>query len=324
MLYFFIDDQEKASYTENIGDTAFKEIQETVAEATRSSQPPRTPSRASRSSSMVSPTKVSTRNALRTATTPNSSKQSTSGKLQYTEKSYETLTIISESTSEEHEAQQEEILKYSPEKLEEKQENTASNIIQNKTHSPLSVKSQEEAKHVNILEDNKYEANVLQVPVTESSEKASTIACVDRFSIPQEEHETKSSIDEVYKVQKQSVETKILEEKTEIKENVDVDKVQDTSEKDIENKISVEQEDVNYRDDTYNDKNTLNIPEVEQSHVIPDQVDKTNNIEIKDEKITNDNYTVQDETMDVSVNIEDVDEKTDNIPQDKQVYLYLL
>lgn len=274
---------------------------------------------------MVTPTKVSTRNALRTAATPNSSKQSTPSKLQYTEKSYETLTI-SESTSEEHEAQQEEISKYSPEKLEEKQEDNVSNIIQNKIHSPLSVKSQEEeAKHVNILEDNKYEANVLQVPVTESSEKASTIACVDRFSIPQEEHETKSSIDEIYKVQKQSVETKSLEEKTEIKEDVDVDEVQDTSEKDIENKISVKQEDVNYRDDTYNDKNTLNIPEVEQSHVIPDQVDETNNIELKDEeKTTNDNYTVQDETMDVSVNIEDADEKTDNIPQDEQVYLYFL
>lgn len=276
---------------------------------------------------MVTPTKVSTRNALRTATTPNSSKQSTPSKLQYTEKSYETLPIISESISEEHVVQQEEISKWSPEKLEEKQEDNASNIIQNKIHSPLSVKSQEEeAKHVNILEDNKYEANVLQVPVTESSEKASTIACVDRFSIPQEEHETKqSSIDEVYKVQKQSVGTKSLDEKTEIKEDINVDKVQDTSEKDIENKISVEQEDVSYRDDTYNDKNTLNIPKVEQPHVIPDQVDETNNIELKDEeKTTNDNYTVQDEAMDVSVNIEDEDEKTDNIPQDEQVYLDLL
>lgn len=314
--------QERASYTENIDDTGVKETQETIAEAARSVQPPRTPSRASRSSSMVTPTKVSTRNALRTATTPNSSKQSTPSKLQYTEKSYETLPIITESISEEHVVQQEEISKWSPEKLEEKQEDNASNIIQNKIHSPLSVKSQEEeAKHVNILEDNKYEANVLQVPVTESSEKASTIACVDRFSIPQEEHETKqSSIDEVYKVQKQSVGTKSLDEKTEIKEDINVDKVQDTSEKDIENKISVEQEDVSYRDDTYNDKNTLNIPKVEQPHVIPDQVDETNNIELKDEeKTTNDNYTVQDEAMDVSVNIEDEDEKTDNIPQDEQI-----
>ncbi|XP_070163348.1 heterogeneous nuclear ribonucleoprotein U isoform X2 [Polyergus mexicanus] len=315
------DKQERASCTENEGDTGVKETQETIAETARSVQPPRTPSRASRSSSMVTPTKISTRNALKTATTPNSSKQSTPSKLQYAEKSYETLPI-SESISEEHVVQQEGISKLSPEKLEEKQEDNASNIIQNKIYSPLSVKSQEEeAKHVNILEDNKYEANVLQVPVTESSEKASIIACVDRFSIPREEHETKqSSIDEVYKVQKQSVGTKSLEEKIEIKEDINVDKVQDTSEKDIENKISVEQEDVSYRDDTYNDKNTLNIPKIEQSHVIPDEVDKTNNIELKDkEKTTNDNYTTQDEAKDVSINIEDEDEKTDNIPQDEQI-----
>ncbi|KMQ87694.1 heterogeneous nuclear ribonucleoprotein u-like protein 1 protein, partial [Lasius niger] len=257
-------DQESALYTENTGDTAFKETQESIAEATRS-QPPRTPSRASRSSSMVTPTKVSTRNASRTATTPNSSKQSTPSKLQYIEKSYETLTTISESTSEEHVVQQEEISKWSPEKPEEKQEDNESNIIQNKIYSPLSVKSQEEeAKHVNILEDNKYEANVLQVPVTEPSEKASTIACVDRFSIPREEHETKeSSIDEVYKVQQLSAGTESLEEKTEIKEDIDVDKVQNTFEKDIENKISIEKEDAKCIVDTYNVKNTVNIPEVE-------------------------------------------------------------
>jgi len=273
---------------------------------------------------MVTPTKVSTRNASRTATTPNSSKQSTPSKLQYIEKTCETLTTISESTSEEHVVQHEGISKCSPEKPDEKQEDNASNVIQNKIHSPLSVKSQEEeAKHVNVLEGNKYEANILQVPVTESSEKASTIECVDRFSIPQEEQEAKqSSIDEVHKVQQ---ETKSLEEKTEVKEDVDADKVQDIPEKDIENESSVEKENVCYVDDTYNVKNTVNIPEVEQQHVIPDQVDKTNNIELKDEeKIINDNYAVQDETMDVSVNIDDVDEKTDNIPQDEQVYnLYI-
>lgn len=319
-FYIFVTDgQERALYTENTSDTAFKESQETVAEATRSSQPPRTPSRASRSSSMVTPTKISTRNASRTATTPNSSKQSTPSKLQYIEKSYETLTTISESTSEEHVVQHEEISKWSPEKPDEKQEDNASNIIQNKIHSPLSVKSQEEeAKHFNVLEDNKYEANISQVPVTESSEKASTIECVDRFSISQEEQEAKqSNIDEVHKVQQ---ETKSLEEKIEVKEDIDVDKVQDTSEKDIEDKSLIEKENVCYIDDTYNVKSTVNIPEVEQ-HVIPDQVDKTNNIEIKDEEKTiNDNYEIQDETMDVSVNIEDVDEKPDNNPQDEQVH----
>lgn len=320
---FVIDGQERALYTENASDTTFKETQETGAEGIRSSQPPRTPSRASRSSSMVTPTKISTRNASKTATTPNSLKQSTPSKLQYIEKSYETLTTISESTSEEYVVQHEGISKWSPEKPDEKQEDDASNV-QNKIHSPLSVKSQEEeAKHVNVLEGNKYEANILQVPVTESSEKASTIACVDRFSIPQEEQEAKqSNIDEAYKVQEK---TKSLEEKTEIEENIDADNMQDTSEKDIENKSSVEKENVCYIDDTYNVKNIVNIPEVEQQHVIPDQVDKTNNIELKDEEKTiNDSYAVQDETMDVSVNIEDVDEKTDNIPKDDQVYnLYI-
>lgn len=306
-------------YAEN---TSEKEPQETIAEATRSSQPPRTPSRASRSSSMVTPTKVSTRNASRTATTPNSSKQSTPSKLQYTEKTCE-MTTISESTSEEHEVQHEGISKWSPEKPDEKQEGDASNVIQNKIHSPLSVKSQEEeAKHVNVLEGNKHEANILQVPVTESSEKASTIECADRFSIPQEEQEAKqSSIDEVHQEVQQ--ETKSLEEeKAEVKEDVDADKVQDIPERDIEDKSSVEKENVCYvDDDARNVKNTVNIPEVEQQHVISDEVDKTNNVELKDEeKIINDNYAVQDETMDVSVNIEDVDEKTDNIPQDEQVY----
>lgn len=270
----------------------------------------------------MTPTKISTRNASRTATTPNSLKQSIPSKLQYIEKSYE--TTISESTSEEHVVQHEGISKWSPEKPDEKQEDDASNVIQNKIHSPLSVKSQEEeTKHVNVLEGNKYETNILQVPVTELSEKASTIACVDRFSIPQEEQEAKqSSIDEAYKVQE---ETKSLEEKPEIKENIDADKVQDISEKDIENESSVEKENVCYIDDTYNVKNTVNIPEVEQQHVIPDQVDETNNIELKDEEKTiNDSYAIQDETMDVSVNIEDVDEKTDNISKDEQVYnLYI-
>lgn len=310
--------QERALYAEN---TSEKEPQETIAEATRSSQPPRTPSRASRSSSMVTPTKVSTRNASRTATTPNSSKQSTPSKLQYTEKTCE-MTTISESTSEEHEVQHEGISKWSPEKPDEKQEGDASNVIQNKIHSPLSVKSQEEeAKHVNVLEGNKHEANILQVPVTESSEKASTIECADRFSIPQEEQEAKqSSIDEVHQEVQQ--ETKSLEEeKAEVKEDVDADKVQDIPERDIEDKSSVEKENVCYvDDDARNVKNTVNIPEVEQQHVISDEVDKTNNVELKDEeKIINDNYAVQDETMDVSVNIEDVDEKTDNIPQDEQI-----
>lgn len=300
-------------YAENTGDTAFKETQERIAEAAR--QPPRTPSRASRSSSIVTPTKVSTRNTSRIATTPNSSKQSTPSKLQYIEKSYDTLTTISESTSEEHVVQDEGISKWSPEKPEEKWEDNASNVIQNKIYSPLSVKSQEEeAKHVNILEDNKYEANVLQVPVTEPSVKASTIACVDRFSIPREEHETKeSSVDEVYKVQQLSAGS--LEEETEVKEGSDGEKVQNTFGKGVENKISIEKEDTKCVADTYNVKNTVNIPQVEQ-HVIPDQVDKSYN----EEKIINDDYTVQDETMDVSVNVDDVDEKADNISQDEQVY----
>ncbi|XP_029156027.1 heterogeneous nuclear ribonucleoprotein U isoform X2 [Nylanderia fulva] len=292
--------QEKPLYAENTGDTAFKETQERIADAAR--QPPRTPSRASRSSSMVTPTKVSTRNTSRIATTPNSSKQSTPSKLQYIEKSYDSLTTISESTSEDV-VQEEGISKWSPEKPEEKRED---NVIQNKIYSPL--KSQEEeAKRVNILEDNKYEANVLQVPVTEPSVKASTIACVDRFSIPREEHKTKeSSIDEVYKV---------LEEKTEVEEDDEVDKVQNTFGKGVENKISIGKEDAKCIADTYNVKNTVNIPQVEQQHVIPDQVDKSYN----EEKTINDDYTVQDEAMDVSVNVEDEDEKADNIPQDEQI-----
>lgn len=313
--------------TEDIGDTALKETQERVAEATRSSQPPRTPSRASRSSSMTTPTKISTRNASKTSTTPNSSKQSTPSKSQYGEKAYETLMTISESISEESIIQQEEISKLSPEKYREEQEDDTSNIVQNKIYSSVSEKyEEEEAKRANILEANKYRANILQVPVTEPSEKPSTIACVDQFSITQEDHEAKrSSMDEDEKIQQLTAETKNitkLEEKTEIKDE-DMGKIQDTFEKNIKDNISIEKENVEHIEDRCNIKDNIDIPQVEQpTHVIPDQVDKTCDTELKhEEKTMHDDYTVQDEKMDISVNVENLNEKIDtNILQNKQVY----
>lgn len=318
--------------TEDIGDTALKETQERVAEATRSSQPPRTPSRASRSSSMTTPTKISTRNASRTSTTPNSSKQSTPSKPQYGEKAYETLMTISESISEESVIQQEEISKLSSEKYREEQEDNTSNVVQNKIYSSISEKcEEEEAKSANIVEGNKYRANILQVPVTKPSEKLSTIACVDEFSITQKDREAKgSSIDEDEKIQQLTAETKNLtkqEEKTEIKDE-DVGKIQDTFEKNIKDNISIEREDVEHIEDRCNIKDNIDIPEVEQpTHVIPDQVDKTCDTELKhEEKTMHDDYTVQDEKMDISVKIENLDEKNDtDISQDKQVYnVYVL
>lgn len=290
--------------TENIDDTALKETQEKVVEATRSSQSPRTPNRASRSSSVTTPTKISTRNALRASTTPNSSKQSTPNKSQYGEKAYETLI-----TNEEAVTQQEEMSKLSPKKCKEEQEDDASNILQNKIHSSDKCE-EEEAKHVNILEGNKYRANIFQVPVTEPSDKPSTIACVDQFSITQEAHEAKgSSIVEIDKVQQLAAEIKDMkqEEKIEIKDEV---------------KISIEKEHVERKKDRCNIKDNIDIPEVEQpTHVILDQADETCESK-QEEKTIHDDYTVQDKKMDISANVENLDEKIDtiNISQDKQVY----
>ncbi|XP_018340568.1 PREDICTED: heterogeneous nuclear ribonucleoprotein U isoform X1 [Trachymyrmex septentrionalis] len=289
------------SQTENIDDTALKETQERVVEATRSSQSPRTPNRASRSSSVTTPTKISTRNASRASTTPNSSKQSTPNKSQYDEKAYETPTPNEEAIT-----QQQEMSKLSPEKYREEQEDDASNILQNKIHSSDKYE-EEEAKCVNILEGNR--ANIFQVPVTESSDKPSTIACVDQFSITQEAHEAKGSyIDEVGKVQQLAEETKDItkvEEKTEIKDD---------------DKISIEKEHVERKEDGSNIKDNIDIPEIEQpTHVISDQADKI--CELKhEEKTIHDDYTVQDKKMDISANVENLDEKIDtiNISQDKQ------
>lgn len=327
-LYFFADGSDL--HTENIDDTALKETQERVVEATRSSQPPRTPSRASRSSSMTTPTKISTRNASRASTTPNSSKQSTPIKSQYGEKSYETLMTISESSSEEAVIQEEKMSKLSPEKYKEEGEDDASNILQNKIYSSVSDKyEEEEAKCVNILQGNKYRANIFQVPVTEPSEKPSTIACIDQFSITREDCEAKgSSIDEDDKIQQLAAETRVitkLEEQAEIKDE-DIGEIQDTFEKGIEDKISIEKEN-EHREDRCNIKDNVDIPEVEQStHVIPDEVDKT--CELKhQEKTIHDDYTVQDTKMDISVDVKHLDEKIDNvdISQDKQVHnLYVL
>jgi len=309
-------------HTENIDDTALKETQDKVTEAMRSSQPPRTPSRASRSSSMTTPTKISTRNASRASTTPNSSKQSTPIKSQYGEKTYEMLMTISESVSEEAIIQQEEMSKLSPEKSREEQDD-ASHIFQNKIYSSDKYEV-EETKPVNILEDNKYQTNILQVPVTESSEKSTTIACIDQFSITAEDRNDKakgSSIDEDDTIQQLDAKTKDItkkEEKTKIKDE-NIDKIQDTFERSIKDKISVEKENIEHREGRCNIKDNIDIPDVEQStHVIPDQVDET--CELKhEEKIIHDDYTVQDKKIDISENL---DEKIDNIDisQDKQVY----
>lgn len=312
---------------EDIGDTALKEASEKFPEATRASQPPRTPSRSSRSSTVVTPTKVSTRNASRTATTPNSSKQSSPSKFQYVEKAREALMTISESTSEEFVVQQEEISKLSSEKYREEQEDNASNIVQNETHVLSPEKSQEEeAKHINILEDDRYEANVSQVPATESSEKSSTIENVDQSPRMWEKHEANEpSVDEVRKLQQSVVratfidETKDitkLEEKTDVKEDINIYKVKD-------DKISIERKNIDYIEDSYNIKDKIDIPKIEQpTHVISDQIDRACDIELQDKgKTIDDDYTMQKEKMDVSVNIENANEKADNIdaPQYEQV-----
>ncbi|XP_011156492.1 heterogeneous nuclear ribonucleoprotein U isoform X2 [Solenopsis invicta] len=298
-------------HAENIDDTALKETQERMIETMRLSQSPRTPSRASRSAPTTTPTKISTRNASRTSTTPNSSKQSTPSKSQYDE---EQLVM-----------QQEEMSKLSPEKCREEPKDDASCVVQDKMYLSVSEKyEEEEAKHVNILEGNKYRANILQVPATEPSEKLSTIAHVDQFSIIQEDCEAKrSNIDEDGKVQQLIVETKAttkLEEKTEIKD-ADIGKIQDTFERNIQDKVSIEKENVKRAEDKYNIKDNIDIPEVKQpTHTMPDQVDKTCDTELKqEEKIIHDDYTVQDKKMDISVNIKNLDEKLDNtdISQDK-------
>lgn len=287
-------------------------------EATRSLQPPRTPSRASRSSSMTTPTKISTRNASRSSTTPNSSKQSTPSKPQYGEKAYETLITISESIEE---PVQEEMSKMSPEKYGEEQEDGSSNILQNKVYSSVSEKYEvEEAKRVNILEGNKYRANIFQVPATEPSERPSTIVCVDQFSITRGHEAKLSSVDEDDKIQQLATEmgdTTKLEGKAQMKDEDKDD--QDVFEK-SQDKILIERENERI-ESRYNIKDNIDIPEIELTHVIPDQVDKMCELKHEEETI-HDDYTVQDNKMDISVNVKNLDEKIDNErSQDKQVYI---
>lgn len=284
---------------------------------------------------MVTPTKISTRNASRTATTPNSSKQSSPNKPQYIEKGREVLATISESTSEEPLVQQEKISKLSPEKHREEQKDMASNIVPNEIHVPiLSDKPQGgEAKRINVLEDDRREANISQVPATEPSEKSSTIEHVDQFPRTRQEHKAEEPrADKVSKVQQslpralvgETKDVTKLEEKTEIKEDIDIGKVQDDNfEKDIEDKDLVEKENIEHVKDTCNIKDNVDIPEVGQpTHVTPDQIDRTHDVGLKDEgKTINDHYIAQENKMDVSENMEDLDEKMDNTdnPQNKQV-----
>jgi hypothetical protein len=275
----------------------------------------------------MTPTKVSTRNASRTMT-PNSSKQTTPNKLQYTEKTHEVL--MSESTCEESVVEQEKISKLSSEKYKEEQEDNVLDVVQNESHSLPSEKSEEEEiKHTNILE-TKCKEDVSQVPATEPSEKFSIITHIDEFSISQTEETKEIDIDESSKIQitEEIKEIAKLEEKIESEEDIDTDKVQDdTFEENIEQNILVEKESVKHIEDTYNIKDNSDIPIIKQStHVIPDQIDETCDIELKNkEKTTNENYMkddyVQDEKMDVSDNIEEANEKAnDDILQDEQVY----
>lgn len=331
---FIADGQEKpALCTEEMADTALKEASERIVEATRSSQPPRTPSRSSRSSSMVTPTKISTRNALRT--TPNSSKQSSPNKPQYTEKVREALMTISESTSEESVVQQEEISKLSPEKYREEQKDIASNIIQNTLCAQLFEKPQEEeTKYLNILKADRCETNISQVPAAEPSKQSSTIESIDQSSRTGQEHEAmESSVDKVSEVEQSIAETSVdetkdimkLEEKGEIKKDIDINKMQDdTFKKNVQDKTSVEE----HIKDVYNVKHNVDIPEVEQpTHVIPEQVDRTYNTELEEEEeIINNDCMTQEEKMDISVDRGNVDEKIDNIDtsQNEQVLIRII
>lgn len=324
--------------TEDVDDAALKETPERVAESTRSSQSPRTPNRASRSSTMVTPTKISTRNASRTTTTLNSSKQSSSNKLQY-EKTYEALATVSESTSEEP-LVQEKISKLSPEKHREERKDMASNVIQNEIHVQMSSERSwgGEAKRINIFEGDGHDANVSQVPATEPSEKSSTIEHVDQFSRTREEHEAKEgSIHKVSKVQQPLPRVSIdktkdvtkLQEKTEIQEDADVDETQnDNFEKDIEDKSLVEKKNIKRVEDTYNIKDNVDIPMIEQpTHMTSDQIDRTYNIEFKDKaKTINDYCVTQENEMDISDSMKNMDEKMYNISdsQNVQVLTYLL
>ncbi|XP_020294634.1 heterogeneous nuclear ribonucleoprotein U isoform X2 [Pseudomyrmex gracilis] len=302
--------QEKSSLqVESTGE----DFQERVAEAARSSQSPRTPSRASRSSSMTTPTKISTRNASRMATTPNSTKMSASSKFEFTDKTHEVLAPMSESVSEESVVQQEEeIAKVSPEKPIEKQDYASECISQNEIYSSLSEKSQED-KTKHILEDNKYEVNVSQVPVTKPSEKPSTIECVDQFSKTQEEHEIKiSNVDEekLWQTQEPVAEdTTNLEEDIEMKEDVD----KDNFKQDIDDKDLIKNENIQDTENSYNTKDNVDIPEVDKStDITVDQINKTDEIiKFKEKEKSDEDYTAEDEKMDSVDDVEDVHEKTE-------------
>lgn len=322
---FIAGNQDKSSLqVENTGE----DFQERVAEAARSSQSPRTPSRASRSSSMTTPTKISTRNASKMATTPNSTKMSTSSKFEFADKTHEVLASMSEPVSEASVVQQEEIAKVSPEKPIEKQQDYASECIsQNEIYSSLSEKSQED-KTKNILEDNKYEVNVSQVPATKPSEKSSTISCVDQFSKTQEEHETKiSRVDEkLWQIQESEAEdmTK-LEEDIEMKEDVDDDIDKDNFKQTIDDKDLIKNENIEQdAEDSYNMKDNVDIPEVDKStDITVDQINKTDEIiKFKEKEKSGEDYMVEDEKMDSLDDVEDVHKKTEeeDISQVEKVY----
>lgn len=340
MSFMFLDGQERmVLHAENIGDTTLKETSEGVSESAKFSQQLRTPGRSSRSSSMVTPTKVSTRNASRTATTPNSSKQFSPYKPQYMEKTHEALMTISEFTPEESVVEHEGISKLSPEKYS-LQEPDSAHIIQHKSYIVPTQTSQEEIKCINILKDNRCEINISQVPVREPSEKSSTSQHVEQFSMTHEEYGArKSNIDEPSKAEHPVIETMFdktknitkLGKSTEVKQNIDTDKVQHHNfEGYIEEKNSFEEENIEHSEDTHNVKDNADIPVTEQpAHVIldQDQANKTYDIELKDkEKAIDNDYTIEQEKIDVSVNMEDTNEKAhiSDIPQNKQVYIFLL
>lgn len=244
---------------------------------------------------------------------------SAASKLEFADnKTYEVLAPISESVSEEPVAQQEGIVKLSPEKPTEKQQDNASEyIVQNKIYSPLSEKSQEgKAKH--ILEDNKYE--VSQVPATKPSEKSSTIAYVDQFSKTREEREARvSNVGEVRQVREPS--PAVAEDTTKLEEDVemrDIDE-EDNFEKNIGDKSYVEDIQEQRYTDTENScdmKDDVDIPEADKStDKLVDQINKTDEVvKFKEKEKIDEGYTAEDEKTDSCM--DDVCKKTDeNISQ---------
>ncbi|KAG7209903.1 hypothetical protein KM043_011499 [Ampulex compressa] len=159
----------------NADDTVSKENNEKVVEPVKSVQPPKTPGRSSRSSSMTTPTKISTRNALRASLTPNSLRQSSSDKSQNIETLSETLETVAESVTEEAEPLKQEKDASLPVMVQDSEETLASTDSKNVSVISSPGKVQEDPKDVETVKEDSSDISSSKVNLAVSPEKSEIV-----------------------------------------------------------------------------------------------------------------------------------------------------